>query len=237
MSLSTWLRDYLYIPMGGNRTGSVFSWIMLGFIGVAFTLLTGWLWLPIVMLSVIALGVVAVRFSPALNSVITTNLNLMITMLIGGLWHGASWMFVIWGALNGLGLVIYKFWKKVSPWEHSKSWIAHAWVVFFTFSFITFTRVWFRSDSLETANKVLYQIGNAFQPSLIGEVIWGFRSVFALMLLGLVIHWLPASFKQRYRDGFAALPLWAMALVSAGVIVVIFQMVTADMVPFIYFQF
>jgi len=237
MSLSTWLRDYLYIPMGGNRTGSVFSWIMLGFIGAAFTLLTGWLWLPVLMLSLVALGVVAVRLSPALNNVITTNLNLMITMLIGGLWHGASWMFVIWGALNGLALVIYKFWKKISPWEHSKSWVAHAWVVFFTFSFITFTRIWFRSDSLETANKVLHQIGNDFGWHLAGDVIWGFRSVFALMTVGLIIHWLPSSFKQRYRDGFAALPVWAMVLVTAGVIVVIYQTVTADMVPFIYFQF
>ncbi|MBK8498212.1 MAG: MBOAT family protein [Flavobacteriales bacterium] len=237
MSLSTWLRDYLYIPMGGNRGGSLFSWIMLSIIGAAVVLLTGWWWLPVVYLSIVGLAVVAVRLSPALNNVITTNLNLMITMLIGGLWHGASWMFVIWGGLNGLGLVVYKSWKKVSPWENSTSWVAHAWVVFFTFSFITFTRIWFRSDSLATAHDVLYQIGNDFKPELIGDVLWGFRSVFALMLIGLVIHWLPSSFKDRYRNAFAALPLWAMAFVSTAVIVVIYQTVTADMVPFIYFQF
>ncbi|MCB0771223.1 MAG: MBOAT family protein, partial [Flavobacteriales bacterium] len=123
MSLSTWLRDYLYIPMGGNRGGSLFSWIMLGIIGLALVLLTGWIWLPVVFLSVFALFAVLTRLFPALNNLITTNLNLMITMLIGGLWHGASWMFVIWGGLNGLGLIVYKFWKPISPWGKSKSWI------------------------------------------------------------------------------------------------------------------
>ena len=237
MSLSSWLRDYLYIPMGGNRGGSVFSWIMLGIIGVAFMLLTGWWWLPVVYLSMISLIVVIIRFSPAMHNVVTTNSNLMITMLIGGLWHGASWMFVIWGGLNGLGLVVYKFWKRISPWEHSKSWIAHAWVVFFTFSFITFTRNWFRSPDLATANHVLHQIAHDFKPGLIGDVLWGFRSVFIVMAIGLMVHWLPEHFKQRYREGFAALPLWAMVIASAGVIFLIYQTVTADMVPFIYFQF
>ncbi len=54
---------------------------------------------------------------------------------------------------------------------------------------------------------------------LIGDVIWGFRSVFAVMVVGLIIHWLPETFKQRYRTGFAALPLWAMALVMHRVVI------------------
>ncbi|MCB0764647.1 MAG: MBOAT family O-acyltransferase [Flavobacteriales bacterium] len=237
MSLSTWLRDYLYIPMGGNRSGSVFSWIMLGIIGLALVLLTGWLWLPVVFLSVIALAAVLIRVSPGAHNLITTNLNLMITMLIGGLWHGASWMFVIWGGLNGLGLVVYKQWKRISPWERSTYWVAHAWVVFFTFTFITFTRIWFRSDTLETANKLLYQIGNDFGAHLIGDVLWGFRSVFLVMALGLVIHWLPATLKERYRQAFADLPIWAMALACVAVVFLVYQTITAEMVPFIYFQF
>ncbi len=67
MSLSTWLRDYLYIPMGGNRGGSLFSWIMLGIIGLALVLLTGWIWLPVVFLSVFALFAVLTRLFPALE--------------------------------------------------------------------------------------------------------------------------------------------------------------------------
>jgi D-alanyl-lipoteichoic acid acyltransferase DltB (MBOAT superfamily) len=237
MSLSTWLRDYLYIPMGGNRGGSFFSWIMLGFIGAALILLTGWWWLPVVYLSVAAAAFVLVQVSPGAHNALTTNLNLMITMLVGGLWHGASWMFVIWGGLNGLGLVVYKWWKRVSPWEKSAHWTAHAWKVAITFGFISFTRIWFRSPSLKVADDFLHQLTSSFSLHLAGDVLWAFRSVFAVMLIGLVVHWLPESFKQRYREGFAALPLWAMALASAAVVVLVYQTVTADMVPFIYFQF
>ncbi len=237
MSLSTWLRDYLYIPMGGNRSGSLFSWIMLGVIGTAFILLTGWWWLPVLYLSAIALVAVLVRVSPSLHRAITTNLNLMITMLVGGLWHGASWMFVIWGGLNGLGLVVYKWWKRVSPWEKHPHWAVHAWKVLLTFTFISFTRIWFRSPDLQTADHLLHQITTSFHLHVAGDVLWGFRSVFAVMLIGFVVHWLPETFKQRYREGFASLPLWLMVLVSAGAIVLVRQMMTADMVPFIYFQF
>jgi D-alanyl-lipoteichoic acid acyltransferase DltB (MBOAT superfamily) len=237
MSLSTWLRDYLYIPMGGNRGGSLFSWIMLGVIGAALILLTGWWWLPVVYLSAIAAAYVLVQFSPAAHNAITTNLNLMITMLIGGLWHGASWMFVIWGGLNGLGLLVYKQWKRISPWEKSAHWAAHAWKVLVTFCFISFTRIWFRSPDLETADELLHQVTGSFNLDLAGDVLWAFRSVFLVMALGLVVHWLPESLKQRYREGFAALPLWAMALACAAVVVLIYQTVTAEMVPFIYFQF
>lgn len=237
MSLSTWLRDYLYIPMGGNRSGSLFSWIMISLIGAALILLTGWWWLPVVYLSAIAAAYVLVQFSPAAHNAITTNLNLMITMLIGGLWHGASWMFVIWGGLNGLGLLVYKQWKRISPWERRTHWAAHAWKVAITFAFISFTRIWFRSPDLETANEFLHQVASSFNLHLAGEVLWAFRSVFAVMLLGLVVHWLPESLKQRYREGFAALPLWAMAIACVAVVALIYQTVTADMVPFIYFQF
>ncbi len=237
MSLSTWLRDYLYIPMGGNRGGSLFSWIMLGVVLLMLMLLTGWMWLPVAFLSIVALFVVLSNVLPGVNNAVTTNLNLMLTMLLGGLWHGASWMFVIWGGLNGLGLVFYKYWRKISPWEKSTRWYAHAWAVFITFTFITFTRIWFRSDSLETVNEIFHQLGNDFGTTLIVDVLAAFRNVFLVMLAGLVIHWLPASFKERYRQWFAHLPLPVIALVCVLVVLVIYQTVTADVVPFIYFQF
>jgi alginate O-acetyltransferase complex protein AlgI len=237
MSLSTWLRDYLYIPMGGNRGGSVFSWIMLGVVLLMLMLLTGWLWLPVAFLSVVALFVVLGNMFPGVHNGVTTNLNLMLTMLLGGLWHGASWMFVIWGGLNGLGLVFYKYWRKVSPWEKSSRWYAHAWAVFITFTFITFTRIWFRSDSLDTVNEIFHQLGNNFGFAVIPTVLAAFRNVFLVMLAGLFIHWLPASFKERYRQWFAQLPLPVIGLVCVLVVLVIYQTVTADVVPFIYFQF
>jgi len=107
MSLSTWLRDYLYIPLGGNRGASLGTWICLGLLVGVAVLLSGAFWLVPLALAVVALGVLLARWIPGFNNWTTTNANLMITMLLGGLWHGASWMFVIWGGLNGLALVFY----------------------------------------------------------------------------------------------------------------------------------
>ena len=56
-----------------------------------------------------------------------TNVNIMITMLLGGLWHGASWNFVLWGGLNGLGIVVYKIWRRFSPWENKARWWNRIW--------------------------------------------------------------------------------------------------------------
>jgi len=237
MSLSTWLRDYLYIPMGGNRGGSLFSWIMTGVVLAMLTLLTGAWLLPFFALSAVALFVVIAHWWPPFRNMITTNINLMLTMLIGGLWHGASWMFVIWGGLNGIGLLIYKGWSRISPWGKSAHWFAHLQAVAITFTFITFTRFWFRGESLEDVNDMFHQIGNDFGWALMGDVLYGFRHVMLVMLAGFVIHWLPERTKQWYRERFIALPLWAMALVCAAVVLVVYQTVTAEMVPFIYFQF
>lgn len=169
MSLSRWLKSYLYIPLGGNRT----------------------------------------LFGKKIKSKITAgNFNSFITMLVGGLWHGASWNFVIWGALNGAGMIIYKIWAKINwnikmilvtilmgglwiayeflnapiwniffvwglilwggtlilylhwwieRWGHIAitgtprakiiGWISEGWAIIQTFIFITFTRLFFRSGS------------------------------------------------------------------------------------------
>lgn len=237
ISLSTWLRDYLYIPMGGNRGGSLFSWIMTGIVLAVLVLLTGdpsWLFAFVIIGATLVL---IARFWPPFRNMITTNINLMLTMLIGGLWHGASWMFVIWGGLNGIGLLIYKGWSRISPWNKNEHWFARFQAIAITFAFITFTRFWFRSPTLEHVDLMLGQIVGDFGWRLTGDVLWGFRSVFAMMLLGFVVHWLPERMKQGYRARFAALPLWAMVLACIAVVFVVYQTVTAEAVPFIYFQF
>lgn len=237
ISLSTWLRDYLYIPMGGNRSGSLFTWIMLAFIGAALILLTGWWWLPVIYLSLLALVQVLVRLSPTVRTAVSTNTNLMITMLIGGLWHGASWLFVIWGGLNGLGLVVYRYWKRISPWEGRDNWAVLGFRVLLTFAFISFTRIWFRSDSMATANAMLDRLASGIDLGVLLTVVHGTPSVFGLFALGMLVHWLPERWKERYRQGFAALPFWAMAAICVAVVIVIQQARSAEMVPFIYFQF
>src|SRR5690554_7749045 len=73
-------------------------------------------------------------------------MNLMITMVVGGLWHNPNQNYLIWGALNGLGLVFYNHWKKISPYENSNHWMVRVWKIFSTFTFMTIARIWFRVE-------------------------------------------------------------------------------------------
>lgn len=237
MSLSSWLKDYLYIPIGGNREGSVFSYISLGVILAIIVLLAGNLMLAPIFAAVVIVFALLARFFPKIKRSIDTNINLMLTMLLGGLWHGASWQFIIWGGLNGVGLVVYKFWRKVSPWESKNNLVVNIWKIAITFCFITFTRVFFRSESMEVVNGMLHQIGTDMKLSVIPEVLLGYKWVFLVMLFGFFTHWLSENWKERIKNWFIETPLWLKAVISAIVVVFVYQSISADMQPFIYFQF
>ncbi len=237
ISLSSWLKDYLYIPMGGNRRGSFFTWIsltaLLGFV----VLLASELWLIPVFVSVFFAIWLFTRFFPGVKLALTTNINIMLTMLLGGLWHGSNWTFVTWGGLNGLGVVAYKYWRKISPYENNNHWLVNAWKVFFTFSFITFTRIWFRGETWKGTMDLLHQIGANFAGSLVPQMAGVYWKVIAVMAIGLTIHWLPSSFKDKYRQWFIDTPLWAKICICAVAVFLIYQSVSSDLQPFIYFQF
>ncbi|MFV0590732.1 MAG: MBOAT family O-acyltransferase [Draconibacterium sp.] len=237
MSLSSWLKDYLYIPIGGNRGGSTFSYISLGVILAIIVLLAGKLILVPILVGVVIVFAVLAKFSPKIKKSIDTKINLMLTMLLGGLWHGASWQFIIWGGLNGLGLVVYKAWRKISPWEKYSNVWANIWKITVTFSFITFTRVFFRSESMDVVNGMLHQIGTAMDLSLVPQVLVAYKWVFLVMLFGFVIHWLSDSWKERIKDWFVASPLWVQVVLAAITVIVVYQSISSDMQPFIYFQF
>ncbi|GAB5557917.1 MAG: MBOAT family protein [Schleiferiaceae bacterium] len=237
ISLSSWLKDYLYIPMGGNRSGSYFSYIMVLVIFFFVSLLAQTWIVPAVLASLLVLGGLLIRFVPAVKKRVDTNINLMLTMLIGGLWHGASWNFVLWGGLNGIGLVVYKGWKKISPWRDKSRWYNHAWSVLLTFTFITFTRTWFRSPDFSSALQMLHQIGNDFKPELIPDVVSAFYKVFLVMVFGMVIHWLPSSIKEMYRGWFVRTPFWAKIVIGVLTFTILYQVISSDLQPFIYFAF
>jgi D-alanyl-lipoteichoic acid acyltransferase DltB (MBOAT superfamily) len=237
ISLSTWLKDYLYIPMGGNRGGSLFSYIMLTIILLFITLLVGKWWVfPALVSTGLVIGFISWKF-PNFKRQVNTNINLMLTMLLGGLWHGASWQFVIWGGLNGLGLVVYKFWRKISPWEKSTHRLAVVWKIAITFTFITFTRVFFRSESMEVVNGMLHQIFSPTALSLIPEILVSYKWPLLVMLIGFVFHWLPYSLKDRYRNWYIRQHFVAQAAIFALVVFVVYQSISSDMQAFIYFQF
>lgn len=112
MSLSRWLKAYLYIPLGGNREASfgTYFWIVL-FAIIAAILSSSWA-VSLIFVGIALLMMVISHFSKDRKKSIIANLNRFITMLLGGLWHGASWNFIIWGGLNGVGMIAFQFWKK-----------------------------------------------------------------------------------------------------------------------------
>ncbi|MDR3217944.1 MAG: MBOAT family protein [Dysgonamonadaceae bacterium] len=298
ISLSKWLQDYLYIPLGGNRNATFGTYACLISIALIAIILAGNMWVTL-MIAFIGLAVVyKIRFYPENLRKTQTNFNMMNTMLLGGLWHGASWNFMIWGGLNGLGILVYKFWKDINVYRRTSIlaaltflfvllallfqspiftigmvWIAGIfagtfirllyhffggkyafkhiemyWAVAQTFVFISFTRLFFRAGSnlnpveanqtaWNTAKSMVAQIGGNWNTSQIDTMIYEYRYVFSMIIIGLIIHWLPDKWKRRYRLTFAQLPFVPMALVVVICIFIIYQFITADLQAFIYFQF
>jgi alginate O-acetyltransferase complex protein AlgI len=237
MSLSSWLKDYLYIPMGGNRGASPFTYISLTLLLAFLVLLSGKLWLIPVFAGIMGALLIIMHFLPRLRLAVSTNINLMMTMLIGGLWHGASFMFIIWGGLNGLGVVVYKFWRKISPWEKSNHWAADFWKIFITFNFITFTRIWFRSESMQGVNDLMTQIAGNFGWAQVPAMLLSYWKVFAIMILGYVLHWLPYALKDKWMNWFVATPVYQKVFICSLVVFIVYQSVSSGLQPFIYFQF
>lgn len=253
ISLSTWLKDYLYIPLGGNRGGTVGTFVALSCIVLMVAALAGNGWILIGFAGGAMVVLAIARAVPRFQRWLTTNINVMLTMLLGGLWHGASWNFAIWGGLNGLGIVCYKLWRKVSPWENKSKWWNRAWAIFITFNFISFTRIWFRTGSHNTwdnlndqhnileelflANGMLNQILFRFDGKVFADFVMEFRWVLLVMLVGFVIHWLPTKSKAWYREAFANAPIAVHVLTAIAVVFSVYQVLVADAQPFIYFQF
>jgi D-alanyl-lipoteichoic acid acyltransferase DltB (MBOAT superfamily) len=236
MSLSSWLKDYLYIPLGGNRSGSVASYLLIfaGLFGFALTATSS-------LVSYLLAGVVLVflllyQFIPAFRRGFNTNVNLMLTMLLGGLWHGASWNFMVWGGLNGLGLLAHKQWSRIRPYR-MEGWMLRGLGVLITLLFITFTRIWFRAPDWSTAMSIVNQLSTGWNviPSLAMLAAWWRPAL--ILAMGFAIHWIPERHKAWYRDRFANLNPFLLAVLSLGAILLAYQFMAAESQPFIYFQF
>jgi len=193
ISLSTWLRDYLYIPLGGSRHGTLMTYR-----------------------------------------------NLFLTMLLGGLWHGAAWTFVVWGALHGSALAVVRVFQRArarlyerrekqvpaeTPWGRVLG-------AFVTFHFVCFCWIFFRAPSFDDAGAVLQTLaqGTTYIPNLTPKVL-------GVLALGLGIHVSPRAWREQAKEVFVATPAWVKGVVLFVLAVVLQQIKGTDVVPFIYFQF
>ena len=237
ISLSSWLQEYLYIPLGGNRNGSVASYLLLLLILVFLVLLAGKWWLFKGLVLCALLLALAVRLFPSFKQAVSTNVNLMVTMLLGGLWHGSSTLFILWGGLNGLGLIVHKYWEKISPFKHTSSWVLRFVLMLITLLFISFTRIFFRSADMQTVNMVFERLGHHFDLGLLPAMIQGYSKVFAVLMIGYLLHWIPESIKERYRQWFSSRSFAGMSAIVLLLVFLMYQLMSGEMQAFIYFQF
>ena len=190
MTLSRWLRDYLYIPLGGSRKGRLLTYR-----------------------------------------------NLMLTMLLGGLWHGAAWTFVIWGGIHGLGLVVGRIRhdRRVArglpqpPDTAARRWVGRV----LTFHIVCFAWVFFRADSFDRAGELLARLFTAWgQPS---PLVTG--TVLLAIAVGIGSQYVPTRAITSAAERFRALPLPAQATAVALVLTIVDTLGPTGVAPFIYFRF
>jgi D-alanyl-lipoteichoic acid acyltransferase DltB (MBOAT superfamily) len=193
ISLSSWLRDYLYIPLGGNRKGKVRMYV-----------------------------------------------NLMITMLLGGLWHGASWNFVLWGGMHGVALALHKLYTTKTgrlPGVEKYRRFSNAVSVFITFNFVCFCWIFFKSDSFETAGQMIYQITHDFDAGAWSAFFNNYKTVLGMMLLAALMHAIPDNFADKLIARFNKVPLPVYMVIFFVFVLVYGYFKAAEPVMPIYLQF
>lgn len=192
ISLSSWLRDYLYISLGGNRKGQVRMYV-----------------------------------------------NLFLTMLLGGLWHGASWNFVVWGSLHGVALGVHKFFRRAVGHDkhyHSASW-RRIGAVLLTFHLVCFCWLFFANSTFDASMTMLAKIFTDFQPGVIGAFLAGYPVVVSLIVAGFVIHFLPSRWNEAAGRLVARMPLVAQLLLFVLMVYLVVQVRGSEVQPFIYLSF
>ena len=238
-SLGSWLRDYLYIPLGGNRSGGFGTYIATMVILIFMIFITQWYWLVFIYLGLLTTYIGISLIYPGFKKYVHRDLNLLITMVIGGLWHGASENFVIWGAMNGAALIFYNHWRKISPYENSSTLITRFWRILITFNFITFTRIWFRLEDDGAPINMLNQIWYHFDlnAETFNTLMIGFDTALYVMIFGYVLHWLPSKIKDFGERKFTRLPMVLQSIAVAIMLIIIYQAFSDTFKPFVYFQF
>jgi D-alanyl-lipoteichoic acid acyltransferase DltB (MBOAT superfamily) len=238
-SLGSWFRDYLYIPLGGNKTGGLATYIASLIIFIFLLFITQWYELIYVYGGLMTLYFIVWFYFPFYKNFIHRDLNILITMVVGGLWHGASENFVIWGTMNGIALIVYNYWKKISPYENSTTLIVRFWRIFITFQFITFTRIWFRLEDSSEPLAMINHIWNHLDLKwdIVKLVFQTYSSVFWIITLGYFLHWMPQSWKDKGQDCFTKMNLGLKSIIIVICVFLMYQAISDTFKPFVYFQF
>ena len=245
ISLSTWLKDYLYIPLGGNRNFSVASFIFVGgFLVGAFIMGVELFHLSNLWAAVVSAVLLLIFIIPALitkkTSGIAANFNLLTTMLLGGFWHGASWNFIIWGAIHGVGLGIHKIWmlltdKSLSSLNQNRIYKIISGIL--TFHFVCFAWIFFKAEDLEIAKTMIYQIFNNFDISVFGPFYDNYKGVVWMILAAMVLHLIPDNLADKVIARTKTIPMVVYILVFFLFLILYGYFKSAEQVMPIYLQF
>lgn len=185
ISLSTWLRDYLYIPLGGNRKGKIMTYR-----------------------------------------------NLALTMLLGGLWHGAAWNFILWGALHGGALAVERFFKEKFPSAKEQSVFGKIISTVLVFHFVCFTWIFFRSVGFDTASAFIASVLKFdFSVQLLTP------AVALTVLFGIATNFTPKHWGSIVQEKLSGLHPVVQAVLVGVALMLISVMGPEGVAPFIYFQF
>ena len=245
ISLSTWLKDYLYIPLGGNRNFSVASFIFVGgFLVGSFIMGVELFHLSNLWAAVVSAVLLLIFIIPALitrkTSGIAANFNLLTTMLLGGFWHGASWNFIIWGAIHGVGLGIHKIWmlltdKSLAAFNQSRIYKIISGIL--TFHFVCFAWIFFKAEDLEIAKTMIYQIFNNFDISVFGPFYDNYKGVVWMILAAMVLHLVPDNMADKVIARTKTIPMVVYILVFFLFLILYGYFKSAEQVMPIYLQF
>ncbi|MBD8081784.1 MBOAT family O-acyltransferase [Chryseobacterium caseinilyticum] len=245
ISLSSWLKDYLYIPLGGNRKFSVASIIFVTlFLVGAFLMSVNLFKLNYTFASLVAIVLLLIFLLPAIitknSKGIAANFNLLTTMLLGGFWHGASWNFIIWGAIHGIGLGLHKIWMLLTGKALSginNSVVYRVIMGIFTFHFVCFGWIFFRAENYDAAITMINQILYNFDAEVFLPFYDNYKKVIWMIVFAMMIHLIPDDWAEKGVAKLKTVPLTAYIIVFFGFLILYGYFKSAEQVLPIYLQF
>jgi D-alanyl-lipoteichoic acid acyltransferase DltB (MBOAT superfamily) len=173
--------------------------------------------------------------------IVRRNTNLMTTMVLGGIWHGASWMFMIWGGLQGVFLIGHKTLKYIMPKWNTENETLLFWRrvfnIFVTFNLIAFSFVFFRADSLTTVKEMWVQITESFHFNVAPQFISEYFEIALIILAAYFMHFLPERYTSALKKTYNSAPVVIQSVVLVLVILLVIQVRQAEIQPFIYLNY